>query len=159
MKEKEHANSDRKFLAYNKRNVLTNLLQAEEHIKAMNTLSFIRGEGSCVLKHLLVVRGELAEAISHASSLGEDTKIYEKLKDEIESFLDGIEAKPNSFTKRDLLNKVRGWRKEFEQTSTAYLTFRCKCLHAIPYLKLLFGFTSGVALGILLHKFLLMLGV
>jgi|GEM_PF-2137734 len=159
VEEKRVAEGDKRFLSYNRRNVLTNLLQAEEHVKAMNTLNFIEGEGSCVLKHLLLVRGELAEAISHASSLGGETKIYEKLRDEIESFLDKVEAEPVSFTKRELLNKIRGWRKEFEQTSTAYQTFMCKCLHAIPYLKLLFLFALGIAVGVLVHKLLLLLGV
>ncbi len=45
----------------------------------MNTLSFIQGEGSCYLKHLLFVRGELGEIISHAKALEKNTKLYEKL--------------------------------------------------------------------------------
>lgn len=146
-------NADEKFLKYNKRNILTNLLQAEEHAKAMNTFTFIEGEGSCFLKHLLFVRGELSEIIAHSRSVKESSKnirIYEKLLNEIEKFIDKAES-GKKYTKRDLLLKVRKWRKEFEKTCHAYQTFKCACLHAIPYIKILLIFLAGIAFGFVLH--------
>ncbi len=135
---------EKKFLRYNIRNILTNLLQAEEHAKAMNTMSFIEGEGSCYLKHLLFVRGELSEIISHSSTLKKSSKDYEKLLQKIEKFLDRVEA-GKRFTKRDLILFVRELRKEFEKKHRVYATFSCACLHAIPYLKVLLIFLSGIA--------------
>lgn len=141
---KEKFRKDEEFLAYNKRNCLINLLQAENHIKAMNTLNFIKGEGSCVLKHLLFVKGELNEAISHASKIEpRSVKTFEKLHNKIENFFQKIEKKHN-YKKRDLLILVRGWRKELEKTMPFYQTFNCKCLHFIPYAKILFVFLSGI---------------
>jgi hypothetical protein len=150
---------DKEFLAYNKRNCLTNLLQAENHIKAMNTLNFIKGEGSCVLKHLLFVRGELNEAISHASRVEpKNVKTFEKLYRQIENFLKKIEKK-HEYKKRDLLVLVRGWRKELEATMPFYQTFRCKCLHFIPYAKVLLIFLSGIFFAYFLFKLFVGFGV
>jgi hypothetical protein len=162
MVRKRKTRVDEKFLKYNKRNILTNLLQAEEHAKAMNTLSFIKGEGSCFLKHLLFVRGELSEIIAHSQAVGEaseNVKIYEKIRSEIEKFLDKAESPRHRHTKRDLLMMVRKWRKEFEKTCSAYQTFNCACLHAIPYLKILLIFLAGVGFGFLLHILFKLLGL
>jgi len=144
-RKKERKEKDREFLRYNKRNVLTNLLQAEEHIKAMNTLSFIEGEGSCVLKHLLLVRGELSEAIAHSKDAVE-RETFGKILRSLEVFLENVE-RGKTFKKYELLSIVRGWRKEFEQTCDSYLTFACKCLHAIPYVKIALVFALGAAVG------------
>ncbi len=144
---------EEKFYRYNVRNILTNLLQAEEHAKAMNTLSFIEGEGSCFLKHLLFVRGELSEIISHSSATGkasETIKTYEKLLKKVEKFLDNVE-KGKRFTKRELIFFVRELRKAVEKENRAYSTFNCACLHAIPYLKILLIFVAGTCFGVLLH--------
>lgn len=155
-------NADKKFLKYNKRNILTNLLQAEEHAKAMNTLTFIKGEGSCFLKHLLFVRGELSELLAHSQSLKEPSKnlkTYKKLLSQIERFLDKAELPRHAYTKKDLLLRVRKWRKEFEKTCNAYQTFKCKCLHAIPYLKVLFIFLISVAFSFVLQLVFKILGL
>ena len=144
---------DKEFYKYNIRNILTNLLQAEEHAKAMNTMSFIKGEGSCFLKHLLFVRGELKELISHSQSINEFKPIYEKLLKQIENFFDKVE-KGKKFTKKDLILFVRKMRKEFEKSHPIYSTFSCACLHAIPYLKILLLFLLGTSFGILLVKIL-----
>lgn len=134
---------EKKFFKYNVRNILTNLLQAEEHAKAMNTMSFIEGEGSCYLKHLLFVRGELSEIISHSHALKKSTKSYEKLLNKLDKFLDKVES-GKKFTKKELILFVRELRKEFEKEHRAYATFNCSCLHAIPYLKVLLIFLSGI---------------
>ncbi len=140
---------EKKFFKYNIRNILTNLLQAEEHAKAMNTLSFVEGEGSCYLKHLLFVRGELSEIISHSSALKKPVKKYEKLLNKIEKFLDKVEN-GKKFTKKELIIFVRNLRSEFEKEHKVYATFNCSCLHAIPYLKVLLIFISGIVFSTLM---------
>jgi len=141
---------EKKFYNYNIRNILTNLLQAEEHAKAMNTINFIEGEGSCYLKHLLFVRGELSELISHSTALEKSSKTYERLLKKIENFLDKVESGAK-FTKRELILFVREIRKEIEKEHKPYATFNCACLHAIPYLKILLIFLAGTGFGLTLY--------
>ncbi|MEM0480886.1 MAG: hypothetical protein QXQ14_01745 [Candidatus Aenigmatarchaeota archaeon] len=158
--EKEWKKSDKKFLDYNKRNILINLLQAEEHAKAMQTISFIKGEGSCYLKHLLFVLGEVKEAINHSANVEpKNTKIFEKLMKEMEEFFDKVENNKANFTKKDLINLTRKWRKTVEQTMPIYKTFTCKCLHAIPYIKILLIFLFGILFGFILYKIFIFLGI
>ena len=141
--------SDRRFLNYNKRNILMNLLQAEQHARDMQTISFIKGEGSCFLKHLLFVKGEVEEAINASSSIEpQSLKVFEKLKLELDNFFSKIETGRHRYTKRDLINLTRKWRKLVEQTTPWYKTFRCKCLHSIPYLKSLMYFVAGSLVGV-----------
>ncbi len=152
-------NQDKKFLSYNKKNCLTNFLQAENHIKAMNTPSFIEGEGSCVLKHLIFIRGELEEAIAHASRIEpKNVKIFKILYEEIENFLERVE-KGHNYKKGYLLNLVRSWRKKLELTMPFYQTFNCKCLHLIPYTKIFLIFLSGILFSYVLFKIFIILGV
>ena len=149
---------EKKFYNYNIRNILTNLLQAEEHAKAMNTINFIEGEGSCYLKHLLFVRGELSEIISHSHALKKSAKTYENLLDKLEKFLDKVEN-AGKFTKRELILFVREMRKEFEKQNKSYTTFNCACLHAIPYLKILLIFLAGTGFGLSLYFLFKFLGL
>jgi hypothetical protein len=137
--------TDKKFLNYNKRNILINLLQAEQHARDMQTLNFIKGEGSCYLKHLLFVKGEIEEAINACTNLKlkKEIKVFEKLKRELEKFIDRIESNKHNYHKIDLINLVRRWRKEVEKTIPYYQTFNCKCLHSIPYIKTLLYFLAG----------------
>jgi glycyl-tRNA synthetase beta subunit len=152
--------SDKRFLDYNKRNILINLLQAEAHAQAMQTISFIKGEGSCFLKHLAFVLGEVKEAINHSANVEpENMKTFEKLSKEIEEFFDKVESGKHNYHKRDLLNLVRKWRKEVEQTMPMYKTFYCKCFHGIPYLKILIIFLFGIIFGYFIFKLFLFLGI
>lgn len=137
---------DRKFLNYNKRNILVNLLQAEQHARDMQTLSFIKGEGSCYLKHLLFVKGEIEEAINACVNLKlKEVKVFEKIKKELDRFINKVESNIHNYHKKDLINLVRKWRKEVEKTIPYYQTFNCKCLHSIPYIKTLIYFLAGFA--------------
>ena len=150
---------DKKFLSYNKRNCLVNLLQAEQHIKNINTLNFTKGEGACILKHLMLVKGEVEEAIAHALEIEpENVKIFEELNEKIGSFLDRVE-KRYEYTKRDLLCLVRGWRKELEKTMPFYQTFNCKCLHYIPQLKIFLSFLAGILFSYILSKLFTVIGL
>lgn len=139
-----------KWVKFNQRNILENLLQAEDHTRHMQTLSWDQGEGACILKHIIFVRGELKELISHSSDLGMDTSIYENVLNEIDEFLDKVEAGKIEFHKVDLIQMLRRWRKNVEKTMPHYRTFYCKCWHGVPYLKILFTFLLGVALGVFL---------
>lgn len=152
----EHLAKDLQFLKYNKKNCLINLLQMEKHIKAMNTMNFIEGEGSCTLKHGLIVRGEIDEATSHISSqlkgggvttdeLGE-LPIFEKLGTEMDIFFKNIEGK-HDYHKVDLINLVRSWRKDIEKTMPTYQTFKCKCIEQVPYLKSLIYVAVGAIIA------------
>jgi len=143
---------DRKFFRYNVRNILTNLLQAEEHARDMQTMNFVTGEGSCYLKHLLFVRGEVEEAMNDCASLGlkKEGKIFEKIKREMDEFFEKVETNNHNYHKADLINIVRKWRKEVESTAPWYQTFYCKCLHSIPYIKTLLYFLIGMTFAFLL---------
>ena len=144
--------TDKKFLRYNKRNIIINLLQAEQHARDMQTLSFIKGEGSCYLKHILFVKGEVEEAINACANLKlPELKIFQKLKKEIEKFVEKIERNEHNYHKVDLINLVRKWRKQVETMTPWYQTFNCKCLHTIPYIKLLSYFLAGTVFAYLLR--------
>lgn len=144
--------SDKKFLNFNKRNILVNLLQAENHARNMQTLNFKKGEGSCFLKHLLFVKGEVEEAMNATSHLEpKNFKIFEKIKEEMEEFFEEVESENHDYTKMDLINLVRKWRKLVESTTPWYKTFECKCLHSIPYFKTLLYFLSGIILASILN--------
>jgi len=146
---------DKKFLNFNIRNILTDLLQAEYHATRMQTLSYIQGEGACMLKHLLHVRGELKEAMQHTK----DEKQFQHFNNafmRLEEFLDEVETGRAKFTKKDLVDFIRSIRKEVEEVVPVYKTYYCKCLHSIPYLKVLVPFFLGCILSAVVY---MMLGV
>ena len=146
-----------KFLEYNKRNMLENLLQAEEHSRAINTLKFMEGEFSCFFKHILFVHGEVKEAMAHTTN-PKEFKIFEKIEREIRSFLEEIETGKKEYTKKQLIDLVRKWRKEIEKTIPVYQTFKCKCLHFIPYLKIAIIFLGGSLFNFILWSILKVVG-
>jgi hypothetical protein len=143
--------ADKKFFRYNIRNILTNLLQAEQHARDMQTISFVKGEGSCYLKHLLFVKGEVEEVINVCSNLNIPTKPFEKLKGEMDRFFERVEMNKYKYRKKDLINLVRRWRKQVESMAPWYQTFNCKCIHSIPYIKSLSYFLAGLVFAYLLQ--------
>ena len=128
---------------------MINLLQAESHVRNMNTVDFEKGEGSCVLKHILYTKGEIEEAMSHCTE--KEFEIFSRLNDEINTFLENVE-KGVGYGKKQLIETIRTWRRDVEKTMPYYQTFNCKCTHFIPQFKIMLAFISGMFLFFLLSK-------
>lgn len=80
----------------------------------------------------------------------DELPIVEKLHKEMNIFLDEIEGKHNHH-KADLLNLVRGWRKEIEKTLPTYQTFKCRCIEQIPFLKSLLYIAVGAVIATIVN--------
>jgi len=111
------------FLKFNIRNILTNAIQAEDHLRYVR---ISRPEHhSCVQKHLLFIRGELGEAISHASVVKPD--LVPKFKE----LLAKTEIILNEFEKgikdpSEAIIKIRELRRDVESIFKPYDTSKCE---------------------------------
>lgn len=115
---------DNEFLEWNFKNILTNLFQAEDHLKVLKPTGNPEHH-SCVQKHLLIASGELGEAISHSSTAR--PKISEHIKG-IKSDTDILVVEfENGITDSiDALKKVRALRKNLGELNPAFDTSSCK---------------------------------
>jgi len=105
------------FLKYNKRNIIGDLYAAEVHLRYA-TQNMAKEHMGCVAKHLLHVRNELGEAISHTKKEDERKAFREGLY-EVEKLLDKFEE--GKLT----LDDVRKLRKMLEKY-TPYGTSECR---------------------------------
>jgi hypothetical protein len=117
------ASKDAEFLKWNFRNILTNTLQTEDHLKILEPTGN-PGHHSCVQKHMLIVSGELGEAISHSSTTkpeitNEIKRIKKKVDNAITEFEKGIK------NPIETLKKVRSIRKEVESLNPNFNTSNC----------------------------------
>jgi len=112
------------FLDYNVSNILTNLLQAEDHLRVLyGKDSDGEGHNSCVSKHLMIVSGEASEAVSHSSHVNpEKTPVFRKIMADATELRKDI----NEMNVQDAIVRVREIRKEAEKLDSRYDTSRCK---------------------------------
>jgi hypothetical protein len=110
------------FLDYNVKNILTNLLQSEDHAKYIRE-KFKPEHMACITKHLLITRGEISEAISHSSVVDPGKKeMFVKSLGRVDQLIDDIKVGE----KENLLLKLRGLRKDLEGIDKSYDTKECK---------------------------------
>ena len=112
------------FLEYNKDNIFTNLLQAEDHLKKLNTPADVEF-AQCAVKHLAMVEGEANEAVAHSLELGKprEAEVYREIERDAKKLRRKIKAgaDPN-----ELVLEVRRIRKKFEKLNPAYDTSQCR---------------------------------
>jgi len=110
------------FLKYNKRNILGDLYAAEVHMRyAVEGID--KDHMGCVAKHLLHVRNEFGEAVSHAQD-EEERRIFQVGLLKTEKLLDKFEEGTLS------LDDIRKLRK-FIEPYTPYSTENCKLCSAL----------------------------
>ena len=109
------------FFDYNKENIYTNLIQAEDHARFADDLD----HAQCIVKHLMFVIGELKEMENHAKVVNPDIvdKIRE-LRDEVYGIYKGIINK--TIDVKDLCNKIWNIRKKFEKIVPEFNTDKCE---------------------------------
>jgi len=111
------------FLKFNLRNILANAIQAEDHCRYIKDS---RPEHhSCVQKHLLFIRGELGEAISHASVVSPE--LVPKFK-EILAYTERVldEFEQGIKDPSEAIVKIRKIRRKTEEIFKPYDTSECK---------------------------------
>lgn len=111
------------FFEYNKENIYTNLIQAEDHARFADDLD----HAQCIIKHLMFVIGELKEMENHAKLVEPDIvdKVRE-LRDKVYNIYKGIVNK--TIDKKDLCNKIWNIRKEFEKIVPEFNTEKCESI-------------------------------
>jgi len=110
------------FLKYNKRNILGDLYAAEVHMRyAVEGVD--KGHMGCVAKHLLHVRNELGEAVSHTKD-EDEKRVFQVGLLKTEKLLDKFEEGSLS------LSDVRELRK-FIEPYTPYSTENCRLCSAL----------------------------
>jgi len=111
------------FLRFNLRNILANAIQAEDHCRYVKDS---RPEHhSCVQKHLLFIRGELGEAISHASVVSPELvpkfrEILAYTERVLDEFEQGIKDPSEAIV------KIREIRRKTEEIFKPYDTSKCE---------------------------------
>lgn len=112
------------FLEYNVDNIMTSLLQAEDHLRVLyGKGSDNEGHNSCVVKHLFIVSGEAGEAVSHSSVTDPGkTETFREIKDDTDSLRKNI----NSMDASSAIGKVRAIRKKAEKLDPSIDTEHCE---------------------------------
>ena len=112
------------FLNYNEDNIMSNLLQAEDHLRNIEGGAPAE-HGSCIMKHLLLVKGEADEGISHSSvAMPEKTQIFKIVKASTENLKNKIET--DGFSPQEDMVKIRDIRKVAEGLRSSFNLSECK---------------------------------
>jgi hypothetical protein len=135
--EGEPASREEKFLKYNKINVITNLLQAEDHARYLEE-EYDVAHASCITKHLLITIGESNEGISHTPSERE-AELFTEIRNGALRLL----GKIGTVSRSELIEKIRDLRKKAEGLERGFNLSECrscevvglekKALYSSPY--------------------------
>jgi hypothetical protein len=135
--EGEPASREEKFLKYNKINVITNLLQAEDHARYLGEKYDVT-HASCITKHLLITIGESNEGISHSPSR-EEKRIFAEIRNEALRLMEDI----GKIGRDELIWRIREIRKKAEGLERGFNLSECrsceivslekKALYSSPY--------------------------
>jgi len=115
------------FLNYNKDNIFANLLQAEDHLRHLQSADNLTpGFQACVLKHLAFISGECLEAQSHSLvTLGKETsRKYAELQTKVDEIKKGVQT--GKLSADEGILKVREARKLFEKINPDYDMESCQ---------------------------------
>jgi hypothetical protein len=125
---------EEKFLKYNKLNVLTNLLQAEDHARYLGE-KYDVAHASCVTKHLLITIGESNEGISHSPSK-EEKRIFAEIRNEALRLMEDI----GNISRDELIGRIREVRKRAEGLEKGFNLSECRsCEIVSPEKKALYS--------------------
>jgi len=111
------------FLKYNEENVMMHLLAIENHLRDLNE-DYASEHASCIVKHLLTLREQALEGISHASEVGSEDKI--KIFKEIDDAAKRIRAALERREKpSNIIRMVREVRKSAEKLDRMFDLSKC----------------------------------
>ena len=121
--EQKNLDKTKQFLEYNKENIYTNLLQAEDHARYVEDL----GHAQCLIKHLRFIIGELKEMENHAGIvMPEIVDEITDLRSKVEQLYKGIVNGTADI--KQLANNIWLIRKEFEAIVPEFDTNRCESI-------------------------------
>lgn len=123
------------FLDYNKDNIFSNLIQAEDHLKKVTHPGF----SQCVLKHLIFAEAEADEAIAHSMVAEPDkTNLFKELRNSLSSLRKTIQT--GIFDPDEAIIETRKIRRKFENFNKEFDISKCNaCGTSKSILGNLFG--------------------
>jgi len=121
------------FLAYNKDQIFTNMLQAEEHLHnlADKKIDVSKGEASCVVKHLALAEGNADEGISHSADVTNAGIMAQGTPEEFKIVRDGLHEvrykfAEGNYSPKEAITKLRDVRRRFESFNPQFDISKCK---------------------------------
>jgi hypothetical protein len=112
------------FLSYNEDNVMMQLLALEAHLRLL-TPNYKSEHASCCIKHILTLREQAQEGVSHASELGMASKaqIFRELDSGAQALRGDLEKGVHP---DELIRKVRELRRKAEALNPSFNLESCK---------------------------------
>lgn len=110
-----------KWARWNERNILTNLIQAEEHARYIDEDVMDPEHLACISKHLLNVRGELGELMTHTEN-DEEREVVEDVILQLEHKIQTIQNEGNTIS----IDEIKHIRKQLEPTMNVFDTSQCR---------------------------------
>jgi len=119
------------FLAYNKDEIFTNFIHAENHLRNLVGKSVASSEGSCVVKHLADAEGHANEAISHTADLVAHGITTQGTPEDFKKIKDGLHEVRYKFAEggyspEQAITKLRDVKRQFESFNPQFDVSKCK---------------------------------